>query len=949
MTSLGDKQRTASSPRRIITIVGAVAGSGLGAALVLALLAGAGAFAATVVPRENAQAQSAALHTELAAAGPGTSALFGRSDLSSLAQSLHPAAPDSLISINQLAVPEKALSTELASLGVPLSTDRADYWQGLNTSQDRVGFTNATPAQTALPKVLTALNYRTDLTDHAVLVQGAMPDRATSPAGADRPGFFQVAVTEQTAATFHLSVGETLTLASAAATAIQLQVTGILKVRDPAGDFWSYDVTAAVPQLIQPPGEDPPYWQSDLFVGQGEVGALQAAFSGQNRSLVYALPLDLSHLTSDQAQPLADAIVTATSDSIDLPLPGDAGTQGVPTELPVDLAGGPTLLLGQFLSQRQAVDAVLSMVVGSLAALGAAVLLLCILLLAERRSAEFTLLRARGASGRQVALLAARASAISVIPAAAGMLLGGALVPSPLPIVADWWVPALIALVALAGPGVAAAIRYRARAAKSTDRWSAAAVGVRTPRAGARRDRIRRAVGSAAAFVLCVGAVAVLRHYGSGSNLLAALSPFLIAVPIAIGIYYLTPPVVRALTLAAARRRDAVPFIAMARASRGSTIAWLPSLALVLTLAVVAVGSIVHDTVGSGEVDSSWASVGADDVITAPSSSTGFSPAAVHALTTLPGVARSAAAGVVNPGFFTLTPISSHLPTGTTVVVVDPAHYSALTAGTPAAQLPSGLAEPADPHAPVPVIASAMVAADIAPGSSMVINGVHFPIKQVGVTTATAALPGADEFVILPPWVLGRYGITAAPPSVLMLDGGINATTLTATLHRVAPGASLTQRATALSALTHAPFQADTFDTLDLSMLAAALLAVVALLAGLTMGARSREQALARLATMGLSRRQANRLVLLENLPALAAALIGGVVCTLAIAALIGPGIDLGVFTGTEHGVPLQVDPLTLTLAGAAIAVTAAVALAGHTAAAHRRGVTAALRLGNGE
>jgi putative ABC transport system permease protein len=485
---------------------------------VLALLAGSGAFAATVVPRENAQAQSSALRTELAAAGPGTSSLFGRSDLTSLQQSLHPATPDSLISIDQLAEPEKGLRTELASLGVPLSTHQADYWQGLATSQHKVGFTNATPAQTALPRVLTALNYRTNLSDHTVLVQGAMPDQD----GVVRPGLFQIALTEQTATTFHLSVGATLTLASTAATPIQLHVTGILKVRDPADDFWAYDPTAAAPQLIQPPRDAPPYWQSDFFVGQGEVAALEEAFSGQAMPLEYALPLDLSHLTSGQAQPLANAIVTATADAADLALPGDTGT---PRALPVKLSGGPALPLGQFLSQRRAVDAVLSIVVGSLAALGVAVLLLCILLLAERRSAEFTLLRARGASARQLALLAARAGAISLIPAAAGMLLGYALVPSPLPIFADWWVPALIALVVLAGPGVAAAIRYRARAAKSTDRWSAAAVGVRTPRADARRDRIRRAVGSAAAVVLCVGAVAVLRYYGSGSNLLAALGP----------------------------------------------------------------------------------------------------------------------------------------------------------------------------------------------------------------------------------------------------------------------------------------------------------------------------------------------------------------------------------------------------------------------------------------
>jgi putative ABC transport system permease protein len=934
---LDNEQRTTSSRR---TIIGSVVGSGFGAALVLALLAGAGAFAATVVPRENAQAQSTALRTELAAASDNSS-LSGSSDLGSLQRSLFPAAPDNLVPVNQLTEPGTSLRTELTSLGVPLSSARADYWLGLGTSLNNVGFPTPTPAQASLLQIKTALNYRTNLSDHADLIRGAMPDSATSPAGAARPGSFQVAVSEQTAATFHLNVGDTLTLA--AATPLRLRITGILKVRDPADEFWGYDPLAAVPQLIKPQ-DGAAYWQSGLFVGQGEVAALEEAFSGKAMPLVYNVPLDLSHLTSAQAQPLADKIVTATSYAADLPLPGS------PTPLAVDLAAPLSQPLAQFLGQRQAVNAVLSMVIGSLAALGAAVLLLCILLLGERRSAEFTLLRTRGGSGRQLALLAARASAISVLPAAVGMVLGAVLVDSPLPVLADWWVPALIALVALAGPGVAAAIRYRARAAKSTDRWSAAGAGVRTPRVGARRERIRRAVGSAAAVVLCVGAVAVLRYYGSGSNLLAALAPFLIAVPIAIGMYYLTPPVVRTLTHAAARRRDAVPFIAMARASRGSTIAWLPSLALVLTLAVVAVGSMVRDTVVAGESDGSWVSVGADDVITAPGApSIGFDPAAVHALTTLPGVARSATAGLLNPGEFTLAPVSSDLPTNTVVLVVDGARYQALTEGTPAAQLPAGLAEPADRHAPVPVVVSAAVAADLAPGGSMVINQADFRIRKVGIATATAALPGADDFVILPSWALSRYGITAAPQSLLMLDGAIDAKTLAATLHRVAPGADLIQRAAELSALTHAPFQADTFNTLDLSMLGAALLAVVALLAGLTMGARSREQALARLATMGLSRRQANRLVLLENLPALVAALIGGVVCTVAIGALIGPGIDLGVFTGTAQAVRLRVDPWVLTLAGVAIALTTAVTLAGHTAAAHRRGVTAALRLGNGE
>src|SRR6202012_5437719 len=103
------------------------------------------------------------------------------------------------------------------------------------------------------------------------------------------------------------------------------------------------------------------------------------------------------------------------------------------------------------------------------------------------------------------------------------------------------------------------------------------------------------------------------------------------------------------------------------------------------------------------------------------------------------------------------------------------------------------------------------------------------PTRQVGIPTATAAVPATDDFVILPSWALARYGVAAAPPTVLLLDGAVDATTLTATPHRVAPGARRIQRAAELAALTHAPFQAATFATVDLAMLAAALLAVVAL------------------------------------------------------------------------------------------------------------------------
>jgi len=74
-------------------------------------------------------------------------------------------------------------------------------------------------------------------------------------------------------------------------------------------------------------------------------------------------------------------------------------------------------------------------------------------------------------------------------------------------------------MVVLAGPGVAAAVRYRARAAKSADRWSA------RRSASVRRARVLAATGSAARSGSAAAIVAVRRrgsrccgYYGSGSN-----------------------------------------------------------------------------------------------------------------------------------------------------------------------------------------------------------------------------------------------------------------------------------------------------------------------------------------------------------------------------------------------------------------------------------------------
>lgn len=95
---------------------------------------------------------------------------------------------------------------------------------------------------------------------------------------------------------------------------------------------------------------------------------------------------------------------------------------------------------------------------------------------------------------------------------------------------------------------------------------------------------------------------------------------------------------------------------------------------------------------------------------------------------------------------------------------------------------------------------------------------------------------------------------------------------------------------------------------------------------------------------MGLPGRQRIGLTLLEIGPALLAVAAAATGCALALPRLLGPALDLSVFTGP--GVPVQVLPdfasFVLPLAG--LALLAVVALAIETRAQQRRGIAAQLR-----
>ncbi|HET9972544.1 MAG TPA: FtsX-like permease family protein, partial [Streptosporangiaceae bacterium] len=117
------------------------------------------------------------------------------------------------------------------------------------------------------------------------------------------------------------------------------------------------------------------------------------------------------------------------------------------------------------------------------------------------------------------------------------------------------------------------------------------------------------------------------------------------------------------------------------------------------------------------------------------------------------------------------------------------------------------------------------------------------------------------------------------------------------------------------------------------------------LLLSLLLTARTREMTLARLATMGLRRWQAQLMLATEALPPVVAAAAGGVACAWLLAPLVGPALNLGVFDGT--GPPVVVAPAGYPLAASAtgLLLAALLVLALQAAVTYQRGSARALRI----
>ena len=900
-------------------------GSAAVTAVAFGLLTGACALIAVAGPRTSAQLRTNAFLQGVAATPAADRAVVGTLDADSLGTAMSHA-----IGRPQLEQAEAALRTNLART-MPLGPARGE-WASLQTPF--TGFADHA-RQAGGDSTEAELVYRATLSQNVRVVAGKLPADGGAPvaARAGKTTTVPVSVTEATARRFGFAVGARIPLPGPKLT---LQVAAIVAPAAPGAPFWSLDPIAAAPVLVQPQ-QGSPYWQGSVFVPATALPAVDQAFAAPYVQLTWVLPLSLGRLSATGAVHLAGTLPAALSAD------GQLVFSGFDNAADITLTTGASSLLGEFAAEDGAVGNVLDLMSVSLAIVGAVLVLLAAWLMAEKRREEFAVLRARGASRRQLALAALAGSAVAALPGAAAGIALAVLLTSGSGGALAWWLAALTIAAALAGPVLIAVRSHRGYAGEA-----------RPDRPPGRMASVRRLIAESALVLGSVGGLIVLHDQGTGpggGDLYASAAPVLIAVPVSIILLRLYPLLLRPLLAVAGRRSGVTAFLGLARAARVSATAVLPAFAMVLALSLVSFTGMVRGAVTRGEVAASWQQAGADAVITTPGVLT---EAQQRSVARVPGVQRTAAVALESA----TRGVSLG---GITAVVASPRQYAGLLAATPLRPAPRSFAGwrgtgGGTAGNPVPVLASARLAAILgrAPAPLVLQNYQHVVVRVVGIAPAMSQVQpiggaSVNGFLVLPRAALGRQ----APAASALLavgsgfgDSGFDEGALTAAAARWhATGTVVTLRSQLLAALEQAPLERGAYLELALGGIAAAAGALLALLLVLLLSAQSRQLTLARAATMGMSTVQARLLVLIEALPQILAVIVGGLICALALAPLVGPALGLSVFTGSATPVPVRIEPAWLTGAALALLILAVATLSGQAVLAGR-GTARSLRIG---
>ncbi|WAU79597.1 ABC transporter permease [Streptomyces sp. Qhu-G9] len=853
----------------------------------------------------------------------------------------------------------------------PLVADPGQSTYGARTTKSLEAAEKWLPRPSGLPAQMTLAAHH-GLAEHARLRAGRLP-RAEGKVTASAPEV-EAAVTTETADRLRIKVGSVIHVPAVGRAPLAVRVTGIVAPRDREGAYWATQPILRTPAIMRLPtqGAEPStYWVGALLLSPDAAPVLLGTPGAPAR--YWQLAPSPAALTASDLPRLASSVAALESG------PGLLKVREF-TDPEADASTELDDVLTSYAALRSGIRPLVAVAAFGTATVAVVVLLMAGGLTADRRRPELALLRARGASLRGLTARLFAETAVVAVPA--GVLgLAGALLAVPYGRLSyAAWTAAAVVLLACAMLPARAWVTHRAVRVH----------GAREDLASVRPSR-RRTVAELTLLVLASAAVFALRRRGtsgesagtagsgdpasldSSGDQLVSLAPVLIGVIAALVLVRLYPLPLRRLARPAGRLRGAVGHLSLARAGRTSVSTVLPLLALLTALTTAAFGGSVLTGVSDARDRAALLTLGADARIEAM----GALPRA------LPDRIRSA------PGVRDVTPLSIGYEAKpgagfetVPLVGVEPEGYARLAQRTRLGAFPAGelkaegtsrtsgsgasadqgagtstdpeAAGPADAdgsgESPLPALASPSVADRFGtrPFPVRLEDRSEITVRITVVRDLTPALSGTDFLVV------DRAGLGAAParPTALMLTGDH----LDGGALRKAAGttADVQLRSEERARYVDSPLQSGAERVYTVAVAAGSGYAVLALLLALMRAAPERAALLARLRTMGLTRGQGRRLLVLEALPQALLAAVGGALTGWAAVRLLAPGVDLtAVALATPGGAPppgtaaLHTDPVSLLLPSLAVLLVATGIAAGQAWWTGRRGSVRELRAGD--
>ncbi|GGZ35461.1 membrane protein [Streptomyces inusitatus] len=885
-----------------------------GAALALALLALLTSFLAAAFPRAVDAYESEGLRHELSSAIPQRS-VFGLS-----AAPQEDADPDDRAAALRGARVAEQYREIVAGLPKPLRADAEGSAYGARVLTPVPADDPWLPHLDGGPTVFT-VSSQAGLESRSELRSGRLPRAGhTGPTA----GRVEAAVTVRTAAVLGIKAGSTVHLARDGTRGpLAVTVTGVVEPLRPELGYWDVEPVLRAPAKLWTSGPTPePYWHGALLLPPEAAPVLLSLDAGSEA--YWRLAVDPEGLRAGDLPALRAAVA-----SLERGPARAALRESVAEEL--DAESGLDDLLGRYADTLTAIGPVVAVGAFGVGTVAAIVLLMSGGLAAARRHGELALLRSRGGSlpGTAGRLLAE--VAVPVLPATAvGCALAFVLLPGA---------PATPSLI---GAGAVALIGCAALPLR-------AALAHRRPRLpGERADSVRkrpsgrRTVAEATLLVLAVAAALALRRRGAAGgsvDWLVSAAPVLVGVAGALLLVRLYPLPLRLLALPMARRRGAIGFLSLARAGRAPATTALPLLALLVALTTAAFGGSVLAGVADARDRASLLAVGADARVEAAGDE--LPKGLADRVREVAGVREAVA--VRREFDIDLLDGDQDI---VTLIAVDPEAYARLSAATGHGGFDAG--ELRASAGALPAIASPSVAARLGEGASTVaMADGSFSVRVTRVRESTPAM-GDGNFLLID---AAGLPVPRQPSTLLITGSSVSGPGLRAAV----PGsAEVLLRSAERAAFTDSPVQSGAGLLYAVASATGAGYAVLAVLLSLLRAAPERTALLARLRTMGLTRRQSRWLLILENLPQTALAGAGGALVGWAAIVLLAPGVDLARLALAGQGrfdalgpVWLRADAWSLVLPALGVVAVAAGVAAAQAWLTTRRGTTTELRVGD--